>query len=211
MAFNKFHCITQYSNKFNELLDVGNLRGKNFCPFFSLICAQNFLSDDIKRSLSKDTHELNIYNAIKNHVNFNISNQIYFEELINITNLNASDITATSVPLIAQEIIGYNHFLPETTTGKYAIIFLKNGKYFVVLFNDGKYFLRDCHEPVQYNNFTRSEIIAYLNEAYQFDHEIDIDGYKIEEYSNIEYICINKPFKMYINTNYKQREQYNSA
>lgn len=196
----KFNSITQYSNDFGELTNGENTRGKNFCPFFSLITALNFLKEkDMVKSTDKNSHEKNIAKSIVNHVIHGKYYQMYFTDLISMTDLNSKDILATCVDLIANNIIGYDDiFEISEISKKYAVIFLKNGKFFVVLVDNGKYFLRDCHESVQYSYFSRSEIIKYLNEVYQFDHEIDLDGYKIEEYSTIEYIKIKAPFKINI-------------
>lgn len=185
-----FNCVTQYSKEFEEII-TDNMKDKNFCAFFSLITAKRFL---IGEELNKFIHEGNIARAITSHILCNINKQMSFDELIRFTDLDAKNIIGTTTELVANDIIGYKNMFPETKE-KYAVIFLKNGKFFVVLAENGKYYLRDCHESTQYNLLTLAQLNKYLNEIYQFDHTINIGGYCIEEYSNIEFIVIEKPFK----------------
>jgi len=188
----KFNSITQYSSEFNEITAGDNMKGKNFCPFFSLITANRFLSG---KDIDKHLHEGNIARAIMCHVIYDKGDQMYFAELLSMTDLSPKDIVATTVELIELGVLGYSHMFPEEDKSRYAVIFLKNGKFFVVLANNGIYYLRDCHESVQFDLFTREQLIKHLNEAYQFNHEINLDGYKVEEYSNIEFLHIKAPFK----------------
>ncbi|AYV81806.1 MAG: hypothetical protein Harvfovirus63_9, partial [Harvfovirus sp.] len=60
---------------------------------------------------------------------------------------------------------------------------LKNGKFFVVCYCDEKYYVRDCHESIQFGELTREAVVEHLTTTYQFTHEIDLDGYKVQEYS----------------------------
>lgn len=187
-----FSCITQYSSEFAEITSTDNMKGRNFCPFFSLITANQFL---IGKNYNKRDHEGSIARSIMCHVLYDKGHQMYFNELIELTDLDTKSIIATTVELVAHNIIGYEQMFPKDDKSRYAVIFLKNGKFFVVLADNLLFSLRDCHETIQYNMFTRQELIKYLNLSYQCDHEIDIDGYKIEEYSNIEFIHIKTPFK----------------
>lgn len=196
MSVNYFDSITQYSKDLEAIVQDENLKGKNFCPFFSLITALNFLKGS---EPTKECHENSVIQSVLTHSLYNVGNQMYFNDLISLTDINPNEIIATSVELIRENVVGYSEIFPETMeNGRYAEIFLKNGKFFVVLVNNGKYSIRDCHESKQFNDLTREAIIHFLNEVYQFNHEIDIDGYKIEEYSNIEYVRIKSPFKMNI-------------
>ena len=106
MSAAKFECITQYSDKFNELISEDQ-KGKNFCSFFSLITIYNFLNSfdrNIADDTSKTIHESNIGQAIMCHIINDIGNQLFFEDLLKFTDLNKGDIMATSVELIKHNI-----------------------------------------------------------------------------------------------------------
>ena len=200
----KFTSITQYDPVFTDLTHNRNQRGKNFCPFFALISAYRFLSPGPSAGtparLSRQQHELNVAKAVMAHTLHEIGEQMYFTDLLTFTPFHNGDVIATSVELIRHKINGYDTILPEQMPTPSAVIFLKNGKFFVVLVtridHQIRYFVRDCHEAVQYDELTRDALIDHLNRVYQFDHEIDLDGYKVEEYSNIEYLHVMAPFRL---------------
>jgi len=192
---------------------------KIFCPFFALCTINSFFSrknmvkcnvdkNDGKDhkyehiiDLSKQAHELCLAKAVTAHALNNIGDQMFFEKLIRFTNLNVKDINATNVELILNNIIGYDVIFPKEWKIPYAVLFLKNGKFIVVLHHDDKYYVRDCHESLQFNNLSRPNVIAHMNKVYQFDQEIDLGGYKIQEYSNIEFMHIMNSFTTTIDLN----------
>ena len=194
MSIQVFNSITQYDKIFHQLGPDAVNRGKNFCPFFSLITVQDFF---LNKKLSKFVHDQNVVKAVLTHVNQAVYDQLYFTDLISLTDIDKS-IVATSVELIKENIIGYSEIFPKEDSS-YAVIFLKNGKYFVVMAHDNLFSIRDCHESTQYSSMNRDELIKHLNENYQFNHEIDLDGYKIEEYSNIEFARVHQRFKTSMN------------
>ena len=193
-----FNSITQYDKMFAEIAK-GKFGGINFCPFFALITALKFLNKDNNNS---DIHNENVIKAVLNHVTNNKGQTMTFNDLIgNFTNIDKKNINATSVVLIKDNIIGYDHIF-EKKNKPYCVIFLKNGKFFVVtVSSDLKFSVHDCHEKIQVINLNFDEIKQYLNQTYQFDKEINLDGYKIEEFSNIEYLPIFEPFETKMNLN----------
>ena len=189
-----FNTFTQYDKRFSEIIQKNpSMKNINFCPFYSLLTALQFMINSKK---SKSQHELCVINGVLNHTTLKVANQMTFIDLIKFTNLKSSDIQATSFELIAQNIIGYDVIFPEKDKNKnYCVIFLKNGTFFVVLHtSDDKFHVRDCHEGTQIGEMPREEVQIYLNEIYHFNKEVDIDGYKVEEYSNIEFLYIDEPF-----------------
>ena len=82
---------------------------------------------------------------------------------------------------------------------KYAVIFYKNANIFVVLafyheVYGPVYCVRNPHIQTQYGFLGRSELIAHLNNSYAFNRKMDIDGFVLEEYSNIQYAIITQSF-----------------
>lgn len=192
----EFQSINQYDKKFSTVLDE-KFKNRNFCGFFSLLTAYQFIQNEGKNNnMNQKIYEECIIKSVINHLNLQVSNSVTFEELIMYTNLLKTDIIATNTELIEQEIIGYNMIFQDIKK-PYAIIFLKNAKFFVVLSeNNNTFHIRDSHEKIQYDSLTLDEVIYILNEKYQFNKEIDLDGYKVEEYSNIEYLIIQNKFDM---------------
>ena len=186
-----FNSITQY-DKFFADQTKGKFAGINFCPFFSLLTALEYVKNT---SYSQKTHNEVVIKSVLNHVALGVSQPLSFNSLVSITNIDSNNIQGTTVELIKENIISYQHIF-ENKNKPYCVIFLKNGKFFVVLVTaDYKFHVRDCHEKNQINDLSFEEIQKYLNETYQFNKEIDLDGYKIEEFSNIEYIQISEPFE----------------
>jgi hypothetical protein len=189
-----FESITQFNSKFDNLFTNVNKKGYA-CGFFSILTAYNFLKYDCT---DKETHENNIGEAIKYTAQKNIVGGINFDNLLNTTsNLNNNNIMSTTVELIKLGILSYQHIFDNNDNSeKYAIIFLKNEKYFVVLVDNLNkiYYLRDCHEHTQYSYDSLDSLIIRLNEAYQFNTNIDLLGDEYIAYSSIEYIKITENF-----------------
>ena len=121
-----------------------------------------------------------------------------FEDLIlGCTNCDAKKITATSVELIVNNIIGQNEMFPKhvSNSERYAVMFLKNEKYFVVMVDCDGIYLRDCHVDTQHNFKTIDELMIHLSQHYQFTQMINIDGFQIDEYSSIEFLIFDQQFE----------------
>lgn len=197
---NSFESITQYDKMFAEIAK-GNFAGKNFCPLFSLLTALDWIQNNKMDQLS---HNENVIKSVINHVGAKVGQTMTFDNLIGtFTKLNKKEIMATTVELVKENIIGYEHMF-EKKNKPYCVIFLKNGKFFVVIVTSNyKFHVRDCHEKSQVNDLSFDEIKKYLDDIYQFNKEIDLDGYKVEEFSNIEFLQIYEPFEFKVQMKYE--------
>lgn len=205
-----FQSITQYNNSFNNLF--ANINHKGFsCGFFSLMTVKKFLDDN---KYNKCYHEKIIEEAIKFTVTKKIYGGLSFEELIKkYTNLQTKNICVTSVELMINNIIGYEHIFENANNKKYGIIFLKNEKFFVVLYENNKYYVRDCHSDLQYS-FNFEDLKNHLNETYQFNKMIEIDGFidnDFMNFSSIEYIKIHDTFECECNSDISLLSQYDAS
>lgn len=185
---NTFESITQFINIDNSNIDYN----KNACHFFSLKTAYEFFKNN---DLSKDIHEINVLFAIEKNIQMQ-NNQLYFDDILNFTSLCKNDICATSSDLIKSNDYPIDLIFPNVNNS-YCVIILKNSKYFIVIYHNNKYYIRDCHEPFQYNFDNKNDLINHLNKVYQFSNSINLDGYRIPEFSSIEYIIIDKEFNYF--------------
>lgn len=190
MYNNKFNSITQYDRKFDILFK--NISQKGFgCGYFSIITAFNFFNNN---QIDKKIHEDNIEHAMLLTKNNKLFHSITFDKLLKYTNIKSNEIICTNIELIMSNVINIEHMFPiELNT--YIVIFLKNEKYFVVIVNNNKYYIRDCHMNEQYNFDSYVEFKKYLCKTYQFDKNINIDGFSLSEYSSIEYLIVQDSFK----------------
>jgi len=186
-----FQSITQFVN-INNLESEKNNYNKNACHFFSLKTSYDFIKN--KRT-DKEEHEANIYFAMNLNKLYQ-NKDMFFEEVVQFTDLGKSSIYATTTELIKSGEYPMNLIFPEAENA-YSVLILKNSKYFVVNCNNNNFYIRDCHEPFQYNFSNRESLYDHLNKTYQFNESIVVDGYPIPEFSAIEYIIINKPFEFY--------------
>jgi len=193
-----FDTITQYDNKYDKLWKDNPYVNKGLCcPLFALISAERFLKNG---QINRETHEENIDRAIDTYILLNNNKELTFEELINYTDLDSKDIMCTTTELINSGEFSLEELFDETfnddnnTNYSYcnAVIFLKNAKFFVVMYDVMGYYIRDCHEQFQYNFSTLEELITHLNNIYQFNTTINLDGVVYSDYSSIEYIKINR-------------------
>ena len=182
--------ITQFITTNDE--EYNNKKyNKNACHFFALKTAKEFLKN---KELSKTRHESNIYFAIDMNKLYQ-NHDMYFDEIINFTDLKSNDICITSTILIESKELPLDLIFPDTLNS-YCLIILKNSKFFNVIYHENKYYIRDCHEPFQYNFDSKIKMINYLSEIYQFDKSIVVDGFPIPEFSAIEYLYIDKDFEL---------------
>ena len=192
------------ANQFDKKYKVANFGGDcNACPIFALFSAKRFMENP---SVSKEQHDKNLEAAIMNYVLNENSKELpkymSFTELLHFTGgeFNDGQIGGLNPEIINE--YGYQIcFKPVESTQNYAIIFLKNSNFIVVLVKhnpDGSklYCLRDCHETDQYDFDSFDALSVHLSEKYQFNNLTIVDGVLIEEYGNIEYLLIDKPFEI---------------
>lgn len=181
-----FEAITQYDKSFDSLFT--NINHKGFaCGFFSILTVAQFMN---MNTVEKHRHEEKIKKCIEYTVKKKINYGLTFNELIkNHTNyINEKDICATSVELIKNNILSYEHIFENKDNKPYGIIFLKNEKFFVVLYDTEYYYIRDCHVSLQKTIKTFNELKIYLKNTYQFEENIDLLGDEYLNYSSIEYM-----------------------
>lgn len=188
----KFDTVTQYDKQFNGLFSNPNKKGFS-CSFFSLITAWKFLNGETPDVIS---HEATIAQSLLAQSTNNIDFGITFEELLSsYTDLNPTQIYATSAELINSGELGFDQIFPPIVDDTHiAIIILKNERYLNVLINKNGYQFRDCHESTQYNFATIDELIIHLITAYQFTEEVNAGGMEYHEYSSIEFLTLNSKF-----------------
>ena len=194
------------ANQFDKKYKVAKFgEDCNACPVFALFTAKRFLDNG---SISKEQHDKNLEAAIMNYVINENSKELpkymSFNELIHFTGGEFSDEQIGGLnPEIINEF-GYQIcFKPINNSENYCIIFLKNSNYIVVLVKynpDGsrQFCVRDCHETEQFNFDSFDALSVHLSEKYQFNNLTIVDGVLIEEYGNIEFILIDKPFQILI-------------
>jgi hypothetical protein len=180
-----FESKTQYDDKYGGI-------NHNVCSLFALISAHNFMKNS---NISKEQYVNNLDDAVHNFTDFGLEGEMDFKSVLALSDLNIDNIGCTTVELIKSKELGYDKIIPNDDI-PYALIFLKNSKYFVVTFNGNKYSIRDCHEICQYDFDSKNDLIGHLNKIYQFDRQIDLDGFVVAEFSNIEYLHIFMEFNV---------------
>lgn len=191
----EFKSITQYDKSFDSLFT--NINHKGFaCGFFSVLTVKMFLSMGRK---DQETHKKCIEQSMKFTAEKKITYGLNFDDMLKKCRSNYEkklDICSTSVELIKDNIIGYEHIFENKNNLPYGIIFLKNEKFFVVLYDTDKYYIRDCHNDSQYVcNY--SELIKKLKDSYQFENDINLLGDEYINYSSIEYLKLYEPFGIF--------------
>jgi hypothetical protein len=187
-----FESFTQFDHRYDELYPKESKYKKSACSFFSLISAYNFLNSKI--TMSKKSHQDNIDQATLNYICKEIKGHLSFEELLKYSTVDIKTIEATSVELINENIIGFEHMFPENYQENYVIIFLKMSKFFIVAKSGNMYHVRDCHEQIQYDFTSRSDMLEHLIKIYSFTNIINAGGIDLPEFSNIEFITIKNKF-----------------
>lgn len=189
-----FKSITQYDKRFDGMFEKIKNKGYS-CSYFGVLSCLRFLQG---YTPNVDTHEKNIIDAMMITCMLNINSGLSFDDLITgCTNYDNKKIMGTSVELIVNNVIGKNEMFPKLINEKekYAVIFLKNEKYFVVLVDKNGFYLRDCHVDTQNNFKTCDELFEHLSNYYQFTKMINIDGFKLEDYSSIEFLIFDQQFE----------------
>jgi len=189
---NQFTSITQYDKQFDNIFVNPSKKGFS-CSFFSLITAWKFLNGEIADSLS---HETSIAQSLLAQSAYDVEFGISFEEmLLTYTNINPTQICATTVELINSGEIGFDKIFPPVVDDtKIAIIILKNERYLTILIDQNSYKFRDCHENTQYDFKSIDELLSHLINAYQFTDNVNVGGINYYDYSSIEFLILNEKF-----------------
>lgn len=187
-----FSSITQYDKQFDELFTDPSKKGFA-CSFFSLIAAWKFINGEIPDIIS---HETTIAQSLLAQSTCDINFGITFEEMLaSYTDINPTQIYATTTDLINSGEIGFDKIFPPIVDNtKIAIIILKNERYLTILIDENGYQFRDCHENLQYNFGTFDELVIHLINSYQFTENVNAGGVEYHDYSSIEFLILNSPF-----------------
>ncbi len=196
VAFNTYN---QFDKRF---IGYGNFdNDRNACPIFSLVTVRNFME---LGEIGQKDHEDNLTISVINYLtNDGLPKYFAFDELLQLTDGTYSygDILATTPEMIGSGDVSYPHMFDQNRKGNYGVIFLKNGNFFTVLVkqDDEKvprmFALRDCHEVEQYNFDNLGDLMGHLQNKYQFEEMTIVGGVVIEEYGNIEFLVVDKPFE----------------
>lgn len=201
-----FTSPNQFDKKFRDSDIFGNFGNeRNACSLFSLFTAYNFMINGLT---TKEQHECNLDTAVMNYATHSeLPTYLAFDELTQFMggeyDANMVNNVKATTPTLLDEY-GYNEIFNPDAKHDYAVIFLKNGNFITVLvkvtniddtyYHTTGYYVRDCHENEQwdFDNFDALQI--HLNEKYQFQQLTIVDGVLIDEFANIEYLVINKPY-----------------
>ena len=196
-----FNSINQFDSRYKQLGNFGKQRSA--CSLFSLLTVHSFMNN---RNTTYEQHLENLDQAVGNFVDIKLGGSITFDRLLEFqATYKSNDIIGTSVQLIAENILGYGSMFKDESDNftSYAVIFLKNYNFFTVLVlkenNNVTYFVRNCHEKIQCEFSSMLDLTNYLNETYQFNKELNLDGYTDADFSNIEFLIIDKPFAIKLN------------
>ena len=190
----QFESKTQFDDQYKSLI-----KERSSCSVFSLTTVEQFLQN---QKLDKEQHEKNLDNSVANFVAMNIGGHISFGELLTHIidhgegkHLSETDTMITNVDFLLAGETKFEDMFSDSEE-PYGEIFLKDTKFFAVLYNDGKFYVRDSHHPFQYCFDNRELLRDHLNNQYQFNsHTVLTDGTTVHEFSVIEYLKIDKPFK----------------
>jgi len=187
-----FETFTQYDHRYDQLWKDHPDAKKGFsCPHFAIITAYQFMKDG---DVTQKRHEENIEHA-NTYCALTCANQrLGFIEMIELTDMKKDNIMCTTVDLIATGDFGFDKIFPQISSGRNAVIFLKNENFFVVLQDEKGYHVRDSHEPYQYFFPDMYALIAHMDTIYHFTDAINVDGISFDDYSSIEFIQISNKF-----------------
>lgn len=191
-----FTTFTQFDKKFDNIKKYN--KDRSACPLFGLLSCYKFMKDG---EISQSVHENNICVAVDTYVSNEIPKYMMFDELLELSTLNANFIGATTPELITTGIMGYENIFKFGYTQNYCVLILKNSNYIAVLCKVDQnsletFAVRDCHEKEQYNFKSFEELRKHLDKTYQFEQMTMAGGVMIPEFSNIEYMVIDEPFQL---------------
>jgi len=123
----QFESVTQYDKQFDGLFQDPNKKGFS-CSFFSLLTAWKFLNGETPDVIS---HETTIAQSLLTQSTFDINFGVTFEEMLaSYTDINPTNICATTASLINSGELGFDQIFPPIVDNtKIAIILLKNERY----------------------------------------------------------------------------------
>jgi len=187
-----FETFTQYDNKYKELVKVGFT--KSACSTFAILTAYNFMKTP--HNITKEMHQKCIDLGVINYLYSGFEGMMSFDEMLQYTNLDKKEVMGATVNMILTEVVGFNQIIKNVHDKRYCVIFLKNAKFFVAMINNNTYSIRDCHESIQYDFDSRDSLLNHLINIYNFCEPINIDGYKLDEFNNIEFLVIENEFNI---------------
>lgn len=192
-----FTTFNQFDKRFDEFGKFS--KDRTVCPLFGLIACYNFMQNG---DISQKQHENNIYAAATNYTTNDYPKYMMFDELVLLADgtLNPNEINGTNPEMITQGIVGYEHIFKFGYQQNYCILFLKNRNYIAILYKylEGveTYAVRDCHENTQRNFENFEGLRVFLNNTYQFEQQTIVDGVRIAEFENVEFLPIEYPFAL---------------
>lgn len=193
-----FESITQYDEKYKGI--EGYSSGRNACGIFSLLVAETFIKGT---QITVHNYEKILDSAVQIVTRQNIKGMQSFNELmLQQHSYKSDDLTFATADLLASDPENYRFFFPQDKD-KYATILLKNSTFFAIC-SDTKnnyYGVFDCHQLEQYTFNSYPEMIAHLNQRYNMDEIMIIDGVALHEFSSIEGLVIDKTMKCVFDTN----------
>lgn len=197
-----FTTFNQFDKRFNEFTKFE--KDRTACPLFGMLTCYNFMNTG---NTTQKQHEENIYASVTNYMVNDVPKYMSFDELLlySTGDPNQFPVGATTPELITAGVLSYEHIFKLGSMERYCVLFLKNRNYLPILcefvppgspyeVEKEVYHVRDCHENTQRSFNTFQSLREYLDKTYQFEQMTIVDGVMIPEYSNIEYIVIDKPF-----------------
>ena len=179
-------------------------------PFYSIVLMKKFLTNSGNSANASDftpdlTSHLDILDtAVLSTLVIGVKCLLDLKIVLQIINkqnpTTKIELKTTTVQTIGSTPSSMNSMFRVLEPGqKYAVIFYKNANIFVVLafyheLYGPVYCVRNPHIQTQYGFLGRAELITHLNNSYAFNRKMDIDGFVLEEYSNIQYAILTQSF-----------------
>jgi hypothetical protein len=208
LAYNKheyyhkmhFESITQYDEKYKGVEGYSSRR--NACGIYSLLIAETFVNG---QEITVANYESILDSAVQLITKQNIQGMQGFDELLlQQKTFSGGDISFATADLLAEDPSNYQLFFPHDKE-RYATILLKNSTFFVICVDTQKnhFTVRDCHQQHQYDFESYETLIAHLNQRYNMDELMIIDGVPLHEFSSIEGIIVDKSMNCVFDTEFK--------
>lgn len=200
---------SQYSDKFNQMFGNELMRSSRGTAgsIFAVTTAKNFF---LNKTMDKKQYDTNLNRAMvvvdllepKQESTFNV-----VAKNANIQHLHKK----TTVDFIKKSDPNMLSIIPDIQSSpSFCVIMLKNTKYFVVAgdrsrseisadlrledSSQNSYYVRDCNDQYQYNFKERSDLIAYLKDAYSMDKQTTIGGLVFPEFSIVDHATLTQKF-----------------
>jgi hypothetical protein len=188
-----FDEIDQYSTQFNKLFaDYPKAKRGFASPYFSILTARSYMENC---SIGSDSHKQNVERAVNISVLLESNKSVQAEYLLELAELKEMIYGNTTSEKLKDQSVKMIDLIPDLEYD-FVMIFMKNGIFFVVIGDTAtnSYHIRDIDRVKQYAFLNKIDLIQHLNSTYQFNQPIDLDGFKIPEYSSIKWVIINQPF-----------------